>query len=249
MDQGARILLGMLLCAATCGLSAQDEVIRSAWAPGFHPYIEPTFFSGGGGMNAGFVGAGGLEYEARHFAVETSASYGFVRKVNDNDQVPDEHGHTRRAEGLAYWRLRDYFVGAGASWGETAVTPYRKYSWAPEISGGRRWVHNDQEFRIDASYFRARREYTDFPTSVQFTPGPGQPRSAAYCICSNGVSGYDLQVWHAPGESGHMLFHYDLRIIRFHTTVTDPYNLPMTAEQSGQHGTGAEGTVGVQFRF
>jgi len=212
---------------------------------GIHPYLEPEFTIAGG-YSPGFASSGGVDFEQVRYFMLATANYAFVRKNNDGAQVPNEHGHTRGLEGQAFWRLGSSFVGGGAQWGETAVTPYRKYSWAPEISAG----HDFRpEVRILGSYFRSLREYTDYPGIVQFTPGPGQPAYSRYCICGNGVSGVGLQVWFAPQARGHMIFHYDANVIHFHQTVTDPYDVPLSASESAQKSFSGEITYGVQFRY
>jgi hypothetical protein len=50
-------------------------------------------------------------------------------------------------------------------------------------------------------------------------------------------------------DSGHVLLHSNFNVLRFHETVTDPYNLSMTAQQDADHGTAVSLTSGVQFRF
>jgi hypothetical protein len=227
----------------------ERDDVKSPWAPGFHPYLEPDFFTGGGGYGSGFTSSGGIDYDARRFELQLEGTYGFIRKTNDNDQVPNEHGHTRGVDGLLYYRLHEWFLGGGASWGETAVTPYRKYAWAPGISAGHAFFYHFTDFRIQAGWSHSLHEYTDYPTIVQFTPGPGQSAFSTYCICNNGVNAYNLDVSVSLSDSGHVLLHSNFNVLRFHETVTDPYNLSMTAQQDADHGTAVSLTSGVQFRF
>jgi len=216
------------------------------WSAGIHPYIEPGFSVGGAGYGPGFASSAGLDFEQPRFMLLATGGYGFIRKTNDADQVPNEHGHTRSAEVEAFLRLGRNFAGLGAQWGETADTPYRKYSWAPEIAAGHDF---GGVARIVGSYFRSRREYTDYPGPAQFTPGPGQPAYSDYCICGNGVSGGDVQLWVPLAVRKHVILHYDVSIIHFHETVTDPYDTPLTALQDAKRSFSGGSTFGVQFRF
>jgi hypothetical protein len=218
------------------------------WTNGFHVSVELPVNPPGEGYGWGFSPAAGVEWKWKRLVIKADASYGFVRKVNDNDQVPNEKGHTRSLGGDIFLRLsrRNYF-GIGASWGETDTTPYRKYAWSPTIA----FMHEFHLTRFQVSYFRHMREYTDYPSSIAFTPGPGQPTFSTYCICSNGVSGVDMEGWTAmPAKNGLRFFqvHYWLTISRFHDTVTDPYNLYMTRQQMGNRWTGVDASMALVYR-
>jgi len=216
------------------------------WTSGIHPSVETSFSPPSDGYGFGVNPSVGVALQYPHFMLGAGVGYGFVRKVDDNDQVPNEHGHTRDAEASVYWRRGRNFIGPGASWGETAVTPYRKYSWAPEIDAG----HDFNALRIVASYFRSLREYTDYPSLVQFTPGPGQPALSNYCICSNGVSGIGFDAWLALRKKApaHVFIHYSLSLGYYHETVTDPYNTTMTEQQKSNKDTGGSVSLGVVYR-
>jgi hypothetical protein len=216
------------------------------WISGIHPFLETNLSLPSLGYGLGVSPSVGVELQYPHFMLAASAGYGFVRKVDDNDQVPNEHGHTRGAGADVYWRIGRNFIGPGASWGETAVTPYRKYSWAPEIDAG----HDFNALRVVTSYFRDLREYTDYPSLVQFTPGPGQPSLSHYCICGNGVSGIGFDVWQAPGEKApaHVLLHCSFSFFRYHETVTDPYNTALTSQQKADMYFSGSFSLGIVVR-
>jgi len=235
-DQGA---LSLLIHAARDA----DMV----WTSGIHPSIELGVSPSSDGYGFGVNPSVGVALQYPHLMVDATARYGFVSKVDDNDQVPNERGHTRAASANVFWRRGRNFVGPGASWGETAVTPYRKYSWSPEMSAG----HDFNALRVTASYFRSLREYTDYPSLVQFTPGPGQPSLSHYCMCGNGVSGVALDLWLAPGEKApaHVLLHYSLSVMHFHESVTDPYNTELTAQQKSDESNNASMYFGVVLRY
>jgi hypothetical protein len=230
----------VLLFCLICSSSAQDNTV---WKDGFHPWVEPAIGISEG-YSIGFSPDVGFDWQRPQFLLSASAGYGFMRKNHDNDQVPNEKGHTRSLGMDLFWRRGNNFLGSGASWGETAVTPYRKYSWAPDVAAGHNWRY----IRAEVAYFRDRREYTDYPGYNAYTPGPGQPQYSNYCICSNGVTGWNFDEWYAPGETAHFLYHFSATIYRYHTTVTDPYSGALTQEQESQVGTAGAVGFGVVIR-
>jgi len=236
-------LIVLLVCAvAPTNLLAQDQ--DTVWTRGIHPFIEPQFEPASSGYGSGFIARVGIDVEAAHFALRATSSYGFIRKVNDNAQVPHEHGHTRKSEGGMFLRKGKTFFGPGAKWSESANTPYRKYSWAPEVVAGRDFG----SLRLQGTYFRNQREYTDYPDLVLFTPGPGQTSPSYYCICGNGVAGVNADAWWAPGNR-HVLFHYVISITHLHDTVTDPYSSYLTGLQESQQHIAVGVTVGLVIRY
>ncbi len=246
------LVLSALNAAGQNGQGALSALIHEArdahmvWTSGIHPSAEISFSAPSSGYGVGADPSVGIALQYPHFMLDADVGYGFVRKVDDNDQVPHERGHTRGAWASVSWRRGRNFIGPGASWKETAVTPYRKYSWAPEIDAG----HDFNALRIMASYFRSLREYTDYPSLLQFTPGPGQPALSRYCICSNGVSGVGFDLWQASGEKtpAHVLLHYSFSLIHFHESVTDPYNAQLTAQQKSDISFDGAFSVGVVVR-
>ncbi len=237
-----RYLLVIMLCILPTKRShAQEDELR-IWR-GFHPFFESAI-SLANGYTAGPAFGTGAEWQTRHFLVDANAGYGFMRKNNDNAQVPHEHGHTRGLGGDFYLLKGHNLVGLGAGWGETAVTPYRKYSWSPSVSVGREFTWA----RLTASYYRNYREYTNYPTPVNFTPGPGQPALSKYSIGGNGVTGVNIRVLYAFTDGGRFLADYSCSIYRFHTTVTDTYNTALTAEQKAQKYTGGSCSFGLVLR-
>jgi hypothetical protein len=238
-----RWLLFRSLCFLCVARAFAQTETGSVWRNGFHPFVEPQL-SISEGYTIGPSVDVGIEWQRPQFLVHAVAGYGFLRKDNDNDQVPNERGHTRSLGADLFLREGQTFVGPGFTWGETAVTPYRKYAWAPSIGGG----HDFRYFRLTADYFRDRREYTDYPNAIVFTPGPGQPSPSPYCICSNGVTGVGVEAWYSPSESARVVFDYSCSVYRFHTTVTDPYNTILTASQQAERYTGAGCGFGLVIR-
>lgn len=227
-------------------LASDDQPL--VWTDGPHVSLELPINPPSHGYGWDFSPILGVELKWKRLVTKANASYGFARKVNDNAQVPHEKGHTRNVGGAVLFRVggRNY-LGGGAGWGETSTTPYRKYSWEPQIS----FMHEFNLMRLQVSYFRSEREYTVYPSPIVFTPGPGQPEYSTYCICSNGGSGVQMQGWTAaPARNGLRFFqlHYKFTIDSFHDTVTDPYNLYMTRQQKAHRMTGGDITVGLVYR-
>lgn len=224
----------------------QDHPSDEVWTSGIHPSVDVSAFPPSAGYGFGLTPSVGISLQYTHFMLDAQVGYGFMRKVNDNDQVPNEHGHTRDASSTVYWRKRRNFVGLGASWGETAVTPYRKYSWAPDITAG----HDYNLVRITASFSHDLHEYTDYPSLVEFTPGPGQPALSHYCRCGNGTSVVTFNLWESilHKRPAGILLHSSLSMIYFHDTVTDPYNLQLTLQQKANSYFDASLSFGLVIR-
>ncbi len=216
---------------------------------GIHPFVEPAFDPGGAGFGRGLDTMAGISVERTHFLFLADGKYDFIRKVDDGAQVPHEKGHYRGAEGYLFWRRGRNYFGAGPRWSETAVTPYKKYAWAPSAGMGHEFGA-DGLLRVQWMFFREMREYTDYPVEVQFTPGPGQPALAKYCICTSGVVGVDTNFYvRSPASRGHVLFHEDFDIFTFHTSTTDPYDLVLTRQQESTRGITATASFGMTIRF
>ena len=220
------------------------------FAQGIHPFLDSQLQFAGLGYGGGFVDGVGFDLEKRRFRVQAEAEYGFVRKTNDADQVPNEHGHTRHLQDEVFYRLHRNFFGAGVGWGETAVTPYRKYAWTVRTGWGHDFGDRDFNLRLQAAYLHELGERVVYPELVQFTPGPGQSALSYSCSCTSGVSGVDVNAWMpSPAFRGHFFLHYELLTIRFHETVTDPYNTALTASQSAQHSIAGQMTLSFVVRY
>ena len=196
----------------------------------------------------------GIDMEGRHLGVQSAGTYDFVRKTNDNDQVPNEKGRVRSAEAELLYKFRSgssWFVAGGAGWDEASMTPYIKSNWDPRVGGGRDFLNEYSSWRFQALYLRDMNEVVRYPSLVRFTPGPGQSALSYTCsLCGNGVQAIDISVdYPSPSSSAHWLLHVSLQTEWYHETVTDPYNLSLTQSQKSQSYVGGSCIVGVIYRF
>lgn len=196
----------------------------------------------------------GFDMEGRHLSIEISGTYDFVRKTNDNDQVPDEKGRARRVDSQLLYKFRSgssWFVLAGAGWAEASMTPYMKSNWAPSAGAGRDFGSESDSWRLQFSYLHAMNEIVRYPTLIRFTPGPGQSALSHTCsLCGNGIQGISASLQYpSPRSSAHWFMLMSLQTDWFHETVTDPYNLSMTQNQKNQRSTSGSFSAGLIYRF
>ncbi|MGO8796543.1 MAG: hypothetical protein ACLQLC_17110 [Candidatus Sulfotelmatobacter sp.] len=202
---------------------------------------------------AGNMGAG-VGIEENHFIANAEGFYDFMRKTNDNDQVPDEKGRVRTADGEVFYKFHSgssWFVGGGAGWSETSLTTYMKSAWNPRVGGGHDFVSEMTSWRLQVLYLRDENEVVRYPSPVQFTPGPGQSASSYTCsLCGNNVQGVEASVWFpSPSSPHHLLLHWVVTPVWFHETVTDPYNAALTHSQKSQHDVSGSYYVDLIYRF
>ena len=196
----------------------------------------------------------GIDIEGRHLSLTIGAAYDFVRKTNDNAQVPNEKGRVREADAELLYKFHpgsSWFVVAGAGWGETSLTPYMKSSWSPRVGGGHDFVNEFNSWRLQFSYLHAMNEVVRYPTLVIFTPGPGQASPSYTCsLCGNDVQAISASVQYpSPSSSAHWFVLISLQTDWFHETVTDPYNLSMTPGQKSQISASGHYSAGLIYRF
>jgi len=195
---------------------------------------------------SGELGAG-VFAEEKHFTISAEGTYNFMRKTNDNDQVPNEKGRVRQAESTVFYKINNWLLGVGAGWTETSLTTYMKSAWYPKLGGCRDFTFG----RLTAMYLREENEVVRYPSLVHFTPGPGQGGLSYTCsLCGNGAKGVDIAfVYPNPKQKRHLFLSWKVTPIWFHETVTDPYNTPLTKTQKSQKEFGGGQTVGLLWRF
>jgi len=199
---------------------------------GIRPYLEPGLIVPGGGyQTVAFSGTGGLDVERRHFVLESDINWSPMRKVDDG--VPgNDKGHTFGYGAVPLARLDRWILGAGAEWGKTITSDYAKEAWSPHIIAG----HDSKDVRVQFGYKQEMNEQTHYPELVQFTSGRNQPQFSYTCHCPSGVKEIDFDWWYPnPAKRGHFLFHMNVNGYRFHETVTDPYDLVLTQQETSQH--------------
>lgn len=218
------------------GVEDDPELIKLGYRP--HPYIDfgVSDMPGGYAPLAAF-GRAGLEIESRHLILGVSGAYDNGHKVNDNDQ-PNPKGHDRYLRGTASWRLSTFslpkwFVSAGYRWSQLSTTNYSKGGARPQFGGGYEYSGSPSDCSICWMSARIGVEWVMAGTDWQ-----------------NGSHGLDITViMPRPTEKGHFFITSDLGIYRFHTTVTEPTDQPLTLEQRGERHFSGTYSAGLRYRF
>lgn len=189
-------------------------------------------------MSGGYAGLtyraeGGLDVESAHALLRALAAYDYGGKASENDQ-PNPNGHDRYLEGAAYYRAaRGWFAGAGWRWNQLSTTDYFKSGTRPEIGGGYDLTLRACDGCRHAFSMRLNGDWVMAGTDWQ-----------------NGSHGAAITLTYpTPHEKRHWFLRDCIGAYRFHTTVTEPQNLPLTRAQRAQRRfTGGE-DLGVVYRF
>lgn len=215
------------------------EKIPLNWWP--HPYLDFGFSAMPGGYAPiAEFGEGGFALEARHVLAQASAAYDNGYKNDDNDQ-PNPKGHDRYLRGDVYWRLTAvgrprWFLGAGYRWSQLSTTNYTKGGTRPEFGGGYDFYWD----RLGSgeggnSWFSAR-----FTLNWMMAGSDWQ----------NGGHGAEFSmVLPRPIEKRHVFFTYTMDLLRYHDSVTEPSNIPLTQWQRAQHFMDGTCSLGLMLRF
>jgi hypothetical protein len=231
---------------ANSRLLAQEIVSEGAVArqpvsqtfPGLFP--RPFAYTGLGLMGGGYsplaaeAGAG-LRIDSQHFLASAEGTYDNGHKTNDNDQ-PNPNGHDRGLIGLADFRLSSgWFFGAGVRWSELLTSNYTKSAWRPTFGGGKDYFHRtcpvescdaDFSMRLSVDYILAGSDHTNAlqgPLVSLYIPSPSVKR--------------------------HIFFRETIGIYTFHQTVTEPSNLTLTRQQTGDKSVTSFGELTLMYRF
>ena len=211
------IIMCALWISGTC--TAQEEASLThaspSWIP--HPFVYggPSFVGNGYQTLATNLG-GGLLLNSNKLLGDFEAFYMNAKKSNDGT-LNNNKGHERFLQGRLFypWRKGLYF-GGGAQWSETATTNYTKKGWRPTLGVGGDHFANSWSCRWQVLYI---------------TKGTDK---------INGVQGPEFAIWiPSPQSKSHFLFRETLGAYEFHTTVTDPTDRKLTAQQTGQRSTAA----------
>ncbi len=221
-------------------------------SPKPHLYVESGFSPAGAGYGSGWLGRAGISAEEKHVFTSVEVRYGAEGKTGDT--APISPGHTRSAEGLAFYRFGNNFLGVGTDFGETLTTLYSKYSWHPEVGGGHDFFGGGFSWRLQATYLRDMNEFTRYPvpqTNLTAPRGLVGSYTPTTCKCNNGVQGIEFNGWMpGPASNHHFFLHADIEPISFHETVTDPYNTQSWAQtQRHTREYGSVMSVGLMGRF
>ncbi|MFZ1006152.1 MAG: hypothetical protein WAN65_04915 [Candidatus Sulfotelmatobacter sp.] len=209
-----------------------------------HPYLSLGPALGGGGYRPFALRAeGGINIESRHWVMIALAAYDNDRKTDDGDQ-PNPKGHDRYLNGAIYFRpsqlqatipfLGDHwFFGAGYRWSQLSTTNYVKGGNRPQIGGGYDLAlrpcslcHRDFSVRLGVDWVMAGNDW------------------------QNGSHGPEATItFPTPSEKRHWFWRQRLGIYRFHESVTEPTNQPLTRLQSSQKYMDSNADFSLIYRF
>jgi hypothetical protein len=248
------ILAALLLagaCAAAQSESAELAAIRDSAGAHYdredlvsgRPIPVPVLTLGPSLMGGGYAvfayrAEGGLNMEATHIVFHALAAYDNGHKVDDGDQ-PNPKGHDRYLEGAIYFRparpgwTRMFYLGAGYRWSQLSTTNYTKGGSRPEFGGGYDWFlrscsacRRDYSMRIEMNWLAAGSDW------------------------QNGSHGPETNlIWPSPREKRHWFYHEKIAVYRFHETITEPSNLPLTRQQLSHRSFNGFTDFGVTYRF
>ena len=226
-------------------------------------YIPSPYVSGGISLMPNGYGAVagrgqvGLFLNAPHIVFDGYAAIDNGKKTNDGT-LNNIKGHDDYVHGILAYRTGNYYFGGGMAWSQLVTSNYtkgtnffqavRQGDIRYQFGGGKDWYYNDQwkfSYRVQVLYLLPPQH-----ESVAYPAAPGQP-SYVCQGCGNGVQGPELTFqMPSPADSRHHWFiRYTLGVYEFHTTITEPSNLPLTAEQdSSRHAMGTFDTL-IGYRF
>jgi hypothetical protein len=169
---------------------------------------------------------GGAGIELEHYIIESTASYDNAHK--DNDGTVDNHkGRIRGLGSEAFYRFPNYwFVGTSGGWYQLSTTNYSTQTWTMQFGGGSDFIFRDAGFRFIAAY----------------TP--------PYFDHRNGSQGFNVEFDDpSPLVHSHVMFVASSSAGWFHTTITDPADPLLTAQQKASKHISGGAQYGLLFRF
>ena len=220
-----------LLFLSTLSLHSQDRL------PIPRPFVSVSMDlpSGGGYQSIAPVGSAGIQINTAHFLFSGKASYESARKTNDNTQ-PNPKGRERAFGGSAYYRFSSqWFAGGGAGWGQLSTTNYSKQSWHPNFGGGKDLLTRDCQTE------GCRHDFTARLSASYVLPGSDW---------QNGVHGINVTFgMPSPTARRHLFYEQGFSLSRFHDTLTDRTNVPMTREQLANRHFWADMSFSLIYRL
>jgi hypothetical protein len=189
---------------------------------------------GGGYAPLAYSAGAGISEESTHIIFDVGGAYDNGHKRTPPNQPDNPNGHDRHLQGRLYYRsAHRWFVGAGWRWGQLSTTNFTKGNAGPSIGGGYDLVSRSCEScrptfsaRLSVDWLMAGNDW------------------------QNGTHGPHFVITlPTPHEKGHWFFSDGVGIYRFHTTVTEPLNVPLTALQRSQRQFAAWAECGIAYRF
>jgi hypothetical protein len=227
--QNIVILVAILISPAFAfgqeAMQASVTPMVPSWLP------RPVLFGGPSLVGNGYQSiaanfGGGVLLNSRKLVGDFEARYMDARKTNDGT-VNNRKGHERFLDGSIFypWRKSLYF-GGGAQWSETATTNYTKNGWRPVLGLGGDHFAQDWSCRWQVLYVT-----------------PMHDRW-------NALQGPEFQFWlPSPASKSHFFYRQTLGVYEFHTTITDPRDPVLTAQQTSDRHSAAflDFTLGWKF--
>jgi hypothetical protein len=227
-------------------LNRDSDVETYLTRPTPHPYLSFGPALGGGGYRPlALRGEGGINIESRHLVFKALAAYDNDRKTDDGDQ-PNPKGHDRYVAGGVYFRpsqlpaklafLGDpshWFFGAGYQWSQLSTTNYVKGANRPSIGGG--YDLAIRECSLCRRDFSMRLGVDWVMVGDDWQNGSHGPEAAF--------------TFPTPHEARHWFWRQRIGIYRFHETVTEPLNLPLTRLQLSQSSAYSNADFSLIYRF
>jgi hypothetical protein len=187
----------------------------------------------GGYASLAYRAEAGIDLESAHAIFRALGAYDDGHKTDDNDQ-PNPNGHDRYLESAAYFRAsRGWFCGMGWRWSQLSTTNYTKGGTRPEFGGGYDWFRHscdgcrrDFSMRINVDWITAGSDW------------------------QNGSHGPNVTLtFPAPSEKRHVFWRQSLGVYRFHESITEPTNLPLTLLQNSDKSFDSTADFGLIYRF
>lgn len=222
------LIFAVCISAAAFGQSTsavRETSAETSWIPRPILFGGPALL-GNGYQTFAFSGGAGVLLNSHRLLSDFEASYTNARKTNDNT-VGNRKGHERALVGRVFypWR-RGLYLGGGAQWSETSTTNYVKKAWRPTFGLGGDHFGQDWSARWQVLYI---------------TPGTDR---------WNGVQGPEVQLWFpSPVSKGHFFYRQTIGMYLFHTTISDPSNRQLTAQQTADKHSAAFLDFAMGWRF
>ncbi len=196
-----------------------QETVKYSRLP--RPYIYGGIALNGMGYEPfAFQGGTGLSLESPSLYFQTSVSVDNAHKKDSGT------GRGIGLSSLTAFRVRKALVGAGMSFSELKTSQYVKRAWRPNLYSAYDFVGSNYSCRIATTYVLT-----------------GQDKT-------NGTHGAQIAFTEpSPVTDHHWFFHETLGIYRFHTTITEPRDLELTALQTSKRFTSAEVAFSLMYRF
>lgn len=222
---------------STGGHYDREEAVSGRLIPVPFLYLGPSIM-GGGYAPLAYRVEGGVGMEATHIVFQALGAYDNGHKVYDGDQ-PNPKGRDRYLDSGLYFRparhgwSRQLYFGGGYTWTQLSTTNYTKGAGRAQIGGGIDWfVRTCDPCRRVFSM----RVSMDWQTVGQDWQNGSHGPNMGFVIPS-------------PREKRHWFYREQVGVYRFHETVTEPYDLPLTRLQRSDKSSDEFIDMGILYRF